>query len=91
MKMQSISLFLDITKSADFWWKNADVSKAQSKPNLQTQLEFAVEWIRAVRNKAKIIFSSKNHLHYCNCFNKIKSEFFVFEWCYPTQAAVQMK
>ena len=33
--MQSISLFLDITKSADFWWKNADVSKAQSKPNLQ--------------------------------------------------------
>ena len=24
--MQSISVFLDITKVGDFWWKNADVS-----------------------------------------------------------------
>ena len=29
--------------------------------------EFSVEWIHAIRNKAEIIFSSKNHLHYCNC------------------------
>ena len=27
--MQSINLFLDITKVADFWWKNADFSKTQ--------------------------------------------------------------
>ena len=27
--MQSISVFLDITKFADFWWKNADVSRSQ--------------------------------------------------------------
>ena len=27
--MQSISVFLDITKFSDFWWKNADVSRAQ--------------------------------------------------------------
>ena len=31
-------------------------------------VEFAVEWIPAIRNKVKIIFSSKNHLHYCNCW-----------------------
>ena len=30
--------------------------------------EFAVRWIPAVRNKAEIIFSLKNHLHYCNCW-----------------------
>ena len=29
MKMQSISVFLDIAKFADFWWKNADVSRNQ--------------------------------------------------------------
>ena len=27
--MQSISVFLDITKFADFNWKNADVSRSQ--------------------------------------------------------------
>ena len=27
--MQSISVFLDITKFANFWWKNADVSRTQ--------------------------------------------------------------
>ena len=27
--MQSISVFPDITKTADFWWKNADVSGNQ--------------------------------------------------------------
>ena len=27
--MQSISIFLDITKSADFRWQNADVSRTQ--------------------------------------------------------------
>ena len=27
--MQSISVFFDITKIADFWWKNADVSRTQ--------------------------------------------------------------
>ena len=27
--MQSISIFLDITKVADFCWKNADVSRTQ--------------------------------------------------------------
>ena len=27
--MQSIFVFLDITKVADFWWKNADVSRTQ--------------------------------------------------------------
>ena len=27
--MQSISVFLDITKFADFWEKNADVSRTQ--------------------------------------------------------------
>ena len=27
--MQSLSAFLDITKVADFRWKNADVSKTQ--------------------------------------------------------------
>ena len=26
--MHSISLFLDITKIADLWWKNADLSKS---------------------------------------------------------------
>ena len=28
-KMQSISKFFDIAKFADFWWKSADVSRAQ--------------------------------------------------------------
>ena len=27
--MKSISVFLDIAKYADFWWKNADVSRTQ--------------------------------------------------------------
>ena len=27
--MQSVSVFLDITKFADFWLKNADVSRTQ--------------------------------------------------------------
>ena len=27
--MQSLSVFFDITKIADFWWKNADVSRTQ--------------------------------------------------------------
>ena len=27
--MQSLSVFLDIAKFADFWWKNADVSRTQ--------------------------------------------------------------
>ena len=27
--MQSISVFLDVTKFADFWWKRADVSRTQ--------------------------------------------------------------
>ena len=27
--VQSIFLFLDITKVADFWWKNADISRSQ--------------------------------------------------------------
>ena len=27
--MQSISVFLDIVKFADFWWENADVSRTQ--------------------------------------------------------------
>ena len=31
-------------------------------------LEFAVEWIPAIRNKAEINFSSKNCLYYCNCW-----------------------
>ena len=29
MKIQSISVFLDIAKFADFHWKNADLSKKQ--------------------------------------------------------------
>ena len=29
IKMQSISVSLDIVKSADFWWKNSDVSRTQ--------------------------------------------------------------
>ena len=29
--MQSISVFLDITKVADFQWKNADVSRGVSR------------------------------------------------------------
>ena len=28
-QMQSISVFLDITKFHDFWWKSADVSRTQ--------------------------------------------------------------
>ena len=28
-KMQSISVFLNISKFADFWWKNADISRNQ--------------------------------------------------------------
>ena len=28
-EMQFISLFLDITKGADFWWRNADVNRTQ--------------------------------------------------------------
>ena len=31
-------------------------------------LEFAVKTISAVRNKAEIVFSSQNHLHYYNFF-----------------------
>ena len=27
--MKSISVFLDIAKYADFWWKNADFGRAQ--------------------------------------------------------------
>ena len=27
--MQCISVFFDIRKVADFWWKNADVSRTQ--------------------------------------------------------------
>ena len=27
--MQFISVFLDITKYADIWWKNADVNRTQ--------------------------------------------------------------
>ena len=27
--MQSLSVFLDITKLVDFWWKNVDVSRQQ--------------------------------------------------------------
>ena len=27
--MQSLSVFLDIAEFADFWWKNADVSRTQ--------------------------------------------------------------
>ena len=27
--MQSISVFLDIVKFSDFWWKNTDVSRTQ--------------------------------------------------------------
>ena len=27
--MKSISVFLDIAKVTDFWWKNADVSRTQ--------------------------------------------------------------
>ena len=30
MKIQSISVFLDIAKFADFWWKNANVSRTQA-------------------------------------------------------------
>ena len=29
MKMQSVSVFLDIVKFVDFLWKNTDVSKVQ--------------------------------------------------------------
>ena len=31
IKMQSTSVFLDIAKLANFWWKNADVSRTQEK------------------------------------------------------------
>ena len=34
IKMESISVFLDITKLADFWWKNADVSRTQGLPHV---------------------------------------------------------
>ena len=27
--MQPISAFLDVTKTADFWWKNSDVSRTE--------------------------------------------------------------
>ena len=29
IKMQSVSAFLDMKEVANFWWKNADVSKTQ--------------------------------------------------------------
>ena len=29
IKMQSILVFPDIQKTADFWWKNADFSRTQ--------------------------------------------------------------
>ena len=29
IQMQSISVFLDMTKVANFWWKNADASRSQ--------------------------------------------------------------
>ena len=32
--------------------------------------EFAIEWIPTNRNNAEIIFSSKNHLPYCNCWQE---------------------
>ena len=28
-EMQFMSLLLDITKDADFWWRNADVNRTQ--------------------------------------------------------------
>ena len=44
--------------------------------------EFAVEWICTIRNKAEIIFSSKNHLHYCNCWQENnKSILCVWGYC----------
>ena len=54
--------------------------------------EFAVWWILTIRNKAEIIFSSKNHLHYCNCWWKNK----VYPVCLgvlcpPPQSSVQIK
>ena len=30
--------------------------------------KFAIEWIHLIRNKAEIIFNSKGHLLYCNCW-----------------------
>ena len=29
IKLQSIPVFLDVAKFADFWWKNADASRTQ--------------------------------------------------------------
>ena len=29
MKMESMSVFFDIAKYGDFWWKNADASRTQ--------------------------------------------------------------
>ena len=31
---QSISVFLDITKFADFWWENANVNRTQGVCNM---------------------------------------------------------
>ena len=39
--MQSIFVFLDITKFADFWWKNADVSRTQGV----CQVIYIIFWI----------------------------------------------
>ena len=32
--MQSISIFLDVTKVADLWWKNTDISRTQGVCNV---------------------------------------------------------
>ena len=32
--MQPMSVFFDIAKPADFWWKNADVSRTQAVRHL---------------------------------------------------------
>ena len=52
--------------------------------------EFAVVWIRAIRNKVEIIFSSKNHLHYCSCwYGNSKCILRTRLLCSPPQSAAQ--
>ena len=52
-------------------------------------LGVAVEWIPSIRNKAEIIFSSKNNLHYCNSIIRLFCISVVL--CSASQSTVQIE
>ena len=59
LKMFYLYRFITWTKC--IWWAVENYYLLVYK-----SFKVAVEWIPTIRNKAKNIYSSKNHLHYCN-------------------------